>query len=44
MDDLRDVLEQFCLSQLKLLGRIVSERGIETEPSLIEAMVNFPKP
>ena len=34
----------FCLKQLKLLGRIVSEKGISTDPSLIEAMVNFPTP
>ncbi len=34
----------FCLSQLKLLGRIISERGIETDPELIEAMVKFPEP
>jgi hypothetical protein len=29
---------------VKLLGRIVSARGIETDPSLIEAMVKFPEP
>ena len=34
----------FCLSQIKVLGKIVSEEGIATDPELISAMVDFPSP
>jgi hypothetical protein len=34
----------FCLSQLKLLGRIISEKGVECDPALTADMVNFPTP
>ena len=34
----------FCLSQLKVLGKIVSADGIATDPELIRAMVEYPSP
>jgi hypothetical protein len=34
----------FCLSQLKVLGKIVSKDGLATDPELIRAMVEFPSP
>ncbi|MGZ6453674.1 MAG: reverse transcriptase domain-containing protein [Bdellovibrio sp.] len=34
----------FCLSQLKVLGKIVSAQGISTDPDLIRAMVEYPSP
>lgn len=34
----------FCLSQLKVLGKIVSKEGVSTDPDLIKAMVEFPSP
>jgi hypothetical protein len=34
----------FCLSQIKVLGKIVSGEGITTDPELISAMVEFPSP
>jgi hypothetical protein len=33
-----------CLSQLKILGKVISSEGIKTDPEMIEAMVNFPAP
>ena len=34
----------FCLSQLKVLGKIVSKEGIATDPDLIRSMVEYPSP
>lgn len=34
----------FCLKQLKLLGKIISHEGVQTDPELIESMINFPVP
>jgi hypothetical protein len=34
----------FCLSQLKLLGKIVSSKGITVDPDLITDMVNYTTP
>ena len=34
----------FCQSQLRVLGKIVSEKGIAIDPDLISVMVDFPSP
>ena len=34
----------FCLSQLRVLGKIVSKDGLATDHDLIKAMVEFPSP
>ena len=34
----------FCLSQIKVLGKIISKDGIKPDPALIDAMTNFPTP
>ncbi len=34
----------FCLSQLRVLGKIVSAEGISTDPELIRSMVEYPSP
>ena len=34
----------FCLSQLKVLGKIVSKDGVSTDPDLIRSMVEYPSP
>lgn len=34
----------FVQSQLKYLGHIVSQRGVEPDPSKIQAMVDWPTP
>lgn len=35
---------EFCRSSLKYLGFVVDRDGLRTDPSKVEAMVNFPKP
>src|SRR5690242_3239660 len=34
----------FCLSQLRVLGKVNSAEGIKTYPELIKSMVEFPEP
>ena len=34
----------FCLSQLRVLGKIVNKDGLATDPELVRAMVEFPSP
>ncbi len=34
----------FCLSQLRVLGKVISGEGIAPDPDLIHAMVSFPSP
>ncbi len=34
----------FCLSQLRVLGKVISGEGISPDPDLIHAMVSFPSP
>jgi len=35
---------QFCLQQLKLLGKVVNGKGVMTDPGLLQAMEDFPEP
>ena len=34
----------FCMKEIKLLGKIISEEGIKVDPELIESMKNYPLP
>ena len=34
----------FCLSQLRVLGKVISGEGISPDPDLIHAMISFPSP
>ncbi len=34
----------FCLSQIKVLGKVISREGIRTDPELVRSMVEFPEP
>jgi hypothetical protein len=34
----------FCLKQVKYLGKIVSGKGVQTDPDTISYMVNYPMP
>jgi hypothetical protein len=34
----------FCLSQLRVLGKVISGEGIQTDPDLVKSMVEFPVP
>ena len=34
----------FCLSQLRVLGKVISSEGIRTDPDLVESMLNYPIP
>ena len=34
----------FCLSQLRVLGKVISSEGIRTDPDLVETMINYPIP
>jgi hypothetical protein len=34
----------FCLSQLRVLGKVISSEGMKTDPELVSSMVNYPIP
>jgi transposase InsO family protein len=34
----------FCVKEVKILGKIISEKGIGADPELIKAMLEFPRP
>lgn len=37
-------MDKFFLKQFKLLGKIVTQDGIAPDPSLIQSMIDYPRP